>query len=145
MFPILINLISSPKYKRHCESGVKQHHVDKHPEKPTEKREAATQRQSSSQKTKKEDEKDREIKRGKARHAKLSIAESWIFYFETSLLLLCAVIGSYRALWFIQSDSPFSLTDLAVADMYWTTISRLVLRSFPRKGAFRSSFKFMSS
>lgn len=38
-----------------------------------------------------------------------------------------------------------SLTDLAVAEMYWTTISRLVLRSFPRRGALRSSFRFMSS
>lgn len=38
-----------------------------------------------------------------------------------------------------------SLTDLAVAEMYWTTISRLVLKSFPRKGALRSSFRFMSS
>ena len=37
------------------------------------------------------------------------------------------------------------LTDLAVAEMYWTTISRLVLRSFPRSGALRSSFRFMSS
>lgn len=39
----------------------------------------------------------------------------------------------------------FSLTDLAVAEMYWTTISRLVLKSFPRRGALRSSFRFMSS
>lgn len=39
----------------------------------------------------------------------------------------------------------FKLTDLAVAEMYCTTISRLVLRSFPRRGALRSSFKFMSS
>lgn len=38
-----------------------------------------------------------------------------------------------------------SLTDLAVAEMYWTTISRLVLRSFSRSGALRSSFRFMSS
>lgn len=38
-----------------------------------------------------------------------------------------------------------SLTDLAVAEMYWTTISRLVLRSFSRRGALRSSFRFMSS
>lgn len=38
-----------------------------------------------------------------------------------------------------------SLTDLAVAEMYWTTISRLVLKSFPRRGALRSSFRFMSS
>ena len=38
-----------------------------------------------------------------------------------------------------------SLTDLAVAEMYWTTISRLVLKSFPRRGCFRSSFRFMSS
>lgn len=38
-----------------------------------------------------------------------------------------------------------SLTDLAVAEMYWTTISRFVLRSFSRSGALRSSFRFMSS
>lgn len=38
-----------------------------------------------------------------------------------------------------------ALTDLAVAEMYWTTISRLVLRSLPRRGALRSSFRFMSS
>lgn len=41
--------------------------------------------------------------------------------------------------------STGSLTDLAVAEMYWTTISRLVLRSFSRSGALRSSFRFMSS
>lgn len=41
--------------------------------------------------------------------------------------------------------SVLSLTDLAVAEIYWTTISRFVLKSFPRSGALRSSFRFMSS
>lgn len=48
-------------------------------------------------------------------------------------------LANGRGIWTV------SLTDLAVAEMYWTTISRLVLRSFSRRGALRSSFRFMSS